>query len=137
MLFPIGSIKDRSIRIALIGCGRISRNHIKAIATHHERAELVAICDTQGERLDQAQQLIDQIAKEYPGAASNPKRFNTYSEFLNAVKNKSINVDLVVLATPSGIHPGQAIVAAETGLHVCTEKPMATRWSDGIAMVNA
>ena len=137
MLFPIGSIKDRSIRIALIGCGRISRNHIKAIAIHHERAELVAICDTQGERLDQAQQLIDQIAKEYPGAASNPKRFNTYSEFLNAVKNKSINVDLVVLATPSGIHPGQAIAAAETGLHVCTEKPMATRWSDGIAMVNA
>lgn len=49
MLHPIAPITDRRIRIALVGCGRISRNHIKAIAAHHERAELVAICDTQPE----------------------------------------------------------------------------------------
>jgi hypothetical protein len=44
---------------------------------------------------------------------------------------------MVVLATPSGLHPGQVIAAAEAGLHVCTEKPMATRWADGVAMVKA
>ena len=33
------------IKIALVGCGRISRNHIKAIAQHEDKAELVAICD--------------------------------------------------------------------------------------------
>jgi UDP-N-acetyl-2-amino-2-deoxyglucuronate dehydrogenase len=45
--------------------------------------------------------------------------------------------DVVVLATPSGLHPAQAIEAARAGFDVMTEKPMATRWSDGLAMVRA
>ena len=137
MLHPIPPIVDRRIRIALVGCGRISRNHIKAIAAHHERAELVAICDTQAERLEQAQQLITQAAADYPGAATNPAQFNSYSELLAAAQAKTNPVDLVVLGTPSGLHPGQVIAAAEAGLHVCTDKPMATRWADGVAMVKA
>ena len=137
MFHQIVPITDRRIRIALVGRGRISRNHIKAIAVHHERAELVAICDTQAERLGQSQQLIAEVAVEYAGAATNPAQFNSYSELLDAVKSKASLVDLVVLATPSGLHPGQVIAAAEAGLHVCTEKPMATRWADGLAMVRA
>ena len=137
MLHPIAPITDRRIRIALVGCGRISRNHIKAIAVHHERAELVAICDTQAERLEQAKQLIAEAADDYPGAASNPAQFNSYSALLDAARTQSNPVDLVVLATPSGLHPGQVIAGAEAGLHVCTEKPMATRWADGLAMVKA
>ena len=43
----------------------------------------------------------------------------------------------MVLATPSGLHPMQAIQAAEAGRHVVTEKPMATRWPDGLKMVEA
>ena len=43
----------------------------------------------------------------------------------------------MVLATPSGLHPMQTIEAARAGFHVMTEKPMATRWSDGLAMVRA
>jgi UDP-N-acetyl-2-amino-2-deoxyglucuronate dehydrogenase len=39
------------------------------------------------------------------------------------------------LCTPSGLHPQQAILAARAGCHVMTEKPMATRWSDGLQMV--
>ena len=44
---------------------------------------------------------------------------------------------MVILATPSGLHAPQTIEAAEAGRHVVTEKPMATRWSDGKAMVQA
>ena len=131
------SITNRPIRIALVGCGRISRNHIKAIGLHQERAELVAICDTNKKRLVDAQQFIVEVASEYPGAVINPACFNSYNELLAAVAAQSTPVDLVVLATPSGLHPGQVIAAAESGLHVCTEKPMATRWADGVAMVKA
>jgi UDP-N-acetyl-2-amino-2-deoxyglucuronate dehydrogenase len=46
-------------------------------------------------------------------------------------------LDLVALCTPSGLHPEQAILAARQGVHVVTEKPMATRWNDGIRMVRA
>ena len=42
MNYTMNHINDRKIKIALVGCGRISRNHIKAIALHHERAELAA-----------------------------------------------------------------------------------------------
>lgn len=47
------------------------------------------------------------------------------------------NADVVVLATPSGLHPTQAIEAAKAGFHVMTEEPMATRWADGLRMVEA
>jgi UDP-N-acetyl-2-amino-2-deoxyglucuronate dehydrogenase len=137
MLHPIPAITCRRIRIALVGCGRISANHIRAIAQHHDRAELTAICDTQPERLQQAQQWITEAAQEHPGAATLPVQFCHYSELLAAAQSGSTPVDLVVLATPSGLHPGQVIAAAEAGLHVCTEKPMATRWADGVAMVKA
>jgi UDP-N-acetyl-2-amino-2-deoxyglucuronate dehydrogenase len=137
MLHPIAPITGRRIRIALVGCGRISRNHIKAIAAHQERAELVALCDTQPERLELAQQLVAEAAQEHPGASTSPAQYSSYSKLLEAAEDNTIPVDLVVLATPSGLHPGQVIAAAEAGLHVCTEKPMATRWADGVAMVKA
>ena len=137
MLYPIEPITDRRIRIALVGCGRISANHIKAIAAHHDRAELIAICDTQPQRLEQAQQLISEQALDHPGAATNPTQFSSYKDLITAAQNGTVPVDLVVLATPSGLHSGQVITAAEAGLHVCTEKPMATRWADGVAMVKA
>ena len=137
MLHPITPISDRRIRIAIVGCGRISRNHIKSVAMHYERAELVAICDTQAERLEQAQQLIREAAVEYPGASIDPDAFSNYDDLLDAATSQSTPVDLVVLTTPSGLHPRQVIAAAQAGLHVCTEKPMATRWADGLAMVKA
>lgn len=137
MLNTFHPIVDRRIRIALVGCGRISRNHIKAIALHHERSELVAICDTEQERLDTAQQLVAEAAEEYPSASHTPEQFIGYDNLLDAIKSNNFQVDLVVLTTPSGLHPSQAIAAAELGVHVCTEKPMATRWEDGVAMVKA
>lgn len=128
---------DHRIRIALVGCGRISRNHIQAIALHHERAELVALCDTEQNRIDSAQKLITEAAKEHPAAAHNAEQFIGYDNLLAAIKTNTLEVDLVVLTTPSGLHPAQTIAAADVGVNVCTEKPMATHWEDGVAMVKA
>jgi UDP-N-acetyl-2-amino-2-deoxyglucuronate dehydrogenase len=47
------------------------------------------------------------------------------------------DADVVVLATPSGLHPQQAIQVAQAGRHVLSEKPMATKWDEGVAMVRA
>jgi len=137
MLRSIAPISGRRIRIALVGCGRISQNHIKAIALHSDRAELVAICDRKSERLDQAQEWIAEAATDSPGAATLPDHYVSYSDLISSIKKQNIKVDMVVLATPSGLHSSQAIAAAELGLHVCTEKPMSTRWADGLAMVRA
>ena len=47
-------IKDRKIRFALAGCGRISANHFDALEKHTERAELVGVCDVDPAALKRA-----------------------------------------------------------------------------------
>ena len=113
-------IKGRKIRFALAGCGRISANHFAAIAKHADRAELTDICDTDAAALAKA-------VKE-----TGARGHDSLTKMLAATK-----ADIVVLATPSGLHPEQAIECAHAGFHVMTEKPMATRWQDGIRMVRA
>jgi len=113
-------IHDRKLRFALVGCGRIAANHIESIERHGERAELVAVCDTDPQALAAAAKRTGA-----PGFAS-----------LTALLQGS-RPDCVVLATPSGLHPQQATEVAAAGIDVMTEKPMATRWADGQAMVRA
>ena len=40
------AVTDRKLRFALVGCGRIAANHMDSLARHAERAELVAVCDS-------------------------------------------------------------------------------------------
>ena len=111
---------NRRIRFALVGCGRISANHFEAIAGQSGAVELVAVADNDPAALQQA------IART--GAPGFPSL-----EALLA----GVEPDIVVLATPSGLHAREAIQVAEAGYHVMSEKPMATRLEDGRAMVRA
>ena len=113
-------IVDRRLRFALVGCGRIAQSHIDAVRRHVADAEMVAVCDTDAAALQRAMQ-----ATGAPGFAS-----------LGALLAGS-RPDCVVLATPSGLHPQQVMEIAAAGVDAMTEKPMATRWSDGLAMVRA
>ena len=113
-----GPITDRRIRIAVVGCGRISANHFGAIAAHKDNLELTAVCDT-----DAAALKVAESKYSVPG-------FSALHELLEGAE-----VDLVALCTPSGLHPEQAVQVARAGKHVMTEKPMATRWADGLRMV--
>ncbi|MFG6440786.1 Gfo/Idh/MocA family protein [Roseateles sp. LKC17W] len=116
-------VQGRKVRFALIGCGRIAQNHIEAVRRHADRAELVAACD------------IDAAALAEAVAKTGARGFSSLTALLAA--KDELAIDCVVLTTPSGLHPRQAIEAAAAGLHVMTEKPMATRWQDGLAMVKA
>ncbi len=115
---PPFPITGRPVRFALVGCGRISASHIEALHQHRSRAQLVAVCDKQPQAL--------RLAVEKTGARG-------YSS-LDALLADS-GADVVVLATPSGLHPRQAMAAAQAGRHVVTEKPMATKWEEGMEMV--
>jgi UDP-N-acetyl-2-amino-2-deoxyglucuronate dehydrogenase len=113
-------ILNRKLRFAIVGCGRIAQNHFAALKQHASRAELVAVCD------NHAPSLAAAVAST--GAAG----FASLDELL-----ASSDADIVVLATPSGLHPRQAIKVAQAGRHVMSEKPMATKWDEGVAMVRA
>jgi UDP-N-acetyl-2-amino-2-deoxyglucuronate dehydrogenase len=111
------SINHR-IRVAVVGCGRIAANHFAAIEKHSDRMQLDAVCD-----VDPG--VLRAVESKY-GA----KGYGSLSELL-----RDSSADLVVLCTPSGLHPAQTIEVAHAGRHVMTEKPMATRWTDGLNMV--
>ena len=113
-------ITGRRIRFALVGCGRISKNHVESLKKHGKEAEVVAVCD------------IDEAALEAGQAATRAEAFARFEDLL-----EKSDADAVVLATPSGLHAEQTVLAAKAGKHVITEKPMATRWQDGKRMVAA
>lgn len=113
-------IVDRKIRFGLVGCGRIAANHFAAIETHADRCELTDVCDIEPTALARA-----------------VERTGARGHFSLAALLAASKADCVVLTSPSGLHPAQAIEAARAGFDVMTEKPMATRWSDGLAMVRA
>jgi len=113
-------INDRKIRMAIVGCGRISKNHFGSIEKHQENVELVAICDTN-----------PAVLKEHE------ERYKVPAYRSLEVMLDGEDLDIVTLCSPSGIHPMQTEIIASRGVHVMTEKPMATRWTDGVAMVKA
>ena len=113
-------ITGRKIRFALVGCGRISANHFDALERHAPHAELVGVCD------------IDPAALERAVARTGAPGFPSLPALL-----AGCDADVVILATPSGLHSEQAMAVAAAGRHVMTEKPMATRWQDGKRMVAA
>lgn len=114
------AITGRPLRIAIVGCGRISKNHFGSIAQHGDHFELAAVCDIDSAVLNEHQQRL-----KVPG----------YQNLEDLLKKEKL--DLIALCTPSGLHPEQAVLAAKHGVHVISEKPMATRWHDGVRMVKA
>ena len=106
--------------MAIVGCGRISKNHFGSIEKHQENIELICICDINFD-----------VLKDHEGKYG----VTGYSN-MEAMLQKE-ELDIVSLCTPSGVHPYQTELAAKYGVHVMTEKPMATRWADGVRMVKA
>jgi UDP-N-acetyl-2-amino-2-deoxyglucuronate dehydrogenase len=107
------------IRVALVGCGRISHTHFDAIRDI-EGLELVAVCDT-----------VEQRARN-AGERNNVPWFTSYTRML-----ADVACDVVAICTPSGLHPQHGILAANAGRHVICEKPMAISLKAADELVHA
>ncbi|MEN6445200.1 MAG: Gfo/Idh/MocA family oxidoreductase [Candidatus Cloacimonas sp.] len=97
------------IKLGIIGCGRISKNHFEAVSQIPE-AEFIAACDIIDSRL--------QTVSENYGIK---KLYTNYKDML-----EKENLDLVSICTPSGLHPQIGMDVANHKINVLTEKPMAT-----------
>lgn len=95
------------MKIGVIGCGRISKNHFESIKHCASELELVAVCDKIESRAVEA-------SRKYGG--------ESYTDV--ATMLSSSECDIVSICTPSGLHPEHGIQAAEAGCHVIVEKPM-------------
>lgn len=106
-------------RIALVGCGDISPLHLDAIAQASD-AELVAVCDTDPERLRATADAVG-----VPGYADHLTLFDT------------VRPDVVHVTTPHSTHADIAVDALERGIHVVLEKPLAHDRTAGRRLVDA
>lgn len=105
------------MKYALIGCGRIAVNHIKAALNNH--LEIVAVCDVLPEAMES-------LLAKY-GLEKDPSihRYTDYKELLAAEKPV-----LASIATESGIHAQIALNCIDAGVHLIIEKPMAMCMAD-------
>lgn len=108
------------IKVAVIGCGSISKHrHIPEYAAN-PHVKLVAFCDPVIERAEQFAQL------------HGGKAYSDYEEMLNKEKPDAVSV-----CTPNFVHAPAAIAAANAGAHVLVEKPMAASEAECEAMIEA
>ncbi len=107
------------IKYALIGCGRISPNHITAISDNSGEIEIVGICDIVPENMERF------------GLDASIKRYTDYKLMLAEQKPQ-----LVAIATESGNHAKIALDAIESLANVIIEKPIALSLSDADDIIN-
>ena len=105
------------MRYALIGCGRISTNHIKAAVNN--KLEIVAVCDIVPEHMDI---VLDKHGLKEDASI---KRYTDYMKLVD-----ELNPELVSIATESGLHAEIALYCIEHGINVIIEKPMAMSLAD-------
>lgn len=99
------------IQFAIIGCGRIAQRHAEHI---HNVGKLIAVCDTIKEK-------AESLATTYNATA-----YTSIEDLLNA----QLNIDVVAICSPNGLHAIHAIQCLKAGHHVLCEKPMAINSHD-------
>lgn len=102
---------------ALIGCGRIAKNHIKAAITNN--LEIAAVCDVLPEHIETLLKKHG-LEKDY-----SINRYSDYTAMLTEEKPQ-----LVAIATESGLHAKIALACLNAGANVIIEKPMALSMAD-------
>lgn len=105
------------MKYALIGCGRISTNHIKAAVNN--KLEIVAVCDVVPEHMEAV------LAKHGLEQDGSIRRYTDYKKLIEETAP-----ELVSIATESGLHAEIALYCIDRGIHVIIEKPMAMSLKD-------
>ncbi|WP_138261928.1 Gfo/Idh/MocA family protein [[Clostridium] hylemonae] len=110
------------MKYALIGCGRIATNHVKAVLNNN--LEFVAVCDVIPEHMEEL------LEKHELQRDEGIKRYTDYKKLID--ENE---IELAGIATESGNHAEIALYCIEHGINVIIEKPMAMSLDDAEAII--
>jgi predicted dehydrogenase len=111
----------RQFRVAIVGCGNISRMHFDAYLPHLERIQVVAGCDSNPERVVEARQRYDLA-----------QGFSSLDEMIAQAE-----WDVAVVCTPTHVRREVVEKLARAGKHIFVEKPFADSYQDAQRMVEA
>ena len=109
------------MKYALIGCGRIAINHIKAVVNNN--LDIVAVCDVVPEHID--------ILFEKTNFNKQVDRYEDYRKMIS----EHPELELIAIATDSGKHAEIALYCIDKGINVIVEKPMAMSMKDADEIV--
>lgn len=102
---------------ALIGCGRIATNHIRAAVNN--KLHISAVCDVKPKAMEAL------LAKHGLEGDASIKRYTDYRQML-----AESGIQLAAIATESGLHAQIALDCIDAGVNVIIEKPMAMSMAD-------
>lgn len=114
-------MQNKKYKFGLVGCGRVSENHLSALTSGNIPAELVAICDSDPEKVK---------------AKSDKYNIPGYADYHQMMKAHP-EIQIVNIAIPTGYHAAAVIDLAQYGKHIVTEKPMALSVKDCDEMIAA
>jgi UDP-N-acetyl-2-amino-2-deoxyglucuronate dehydrogenase len=113
-------MSERKVKVGIVGCGKIARVHATSLVNLDE-ADFVAVCDMDGER-----------AKAFADQYGVPQVYTDMHQMLH-----SGEVEAIMCCTPHPIHERVVVAAAEAGVHVLCEKPMAITLDEADRMIAA
>lgn len=114
------------LKYALIGCGRIATNHIKAVLNNKDNLAFIAVCDVLPDAMEKL------LAKHN---LQNDNSIERYTDYKTMIACHS-DLDIVAIATESGIHAEIALYLIDKGINVIIEKPMAMSMADADEIVH-
>jgi predicted dehydrogenase len=109
----------KQFRIAMIGCGGVSQMHFDGYVTHPDRLQIVAACDLDPARVQQAQQ-------KYGFAQA----FTSLEEMI-----EEADWEVGVVCTPTPVRLQVVKTLAAAGKHILVEKPFADTYEEAAEMV--
>ena len=113
------------MKYALIGCGRIAVNHIKAALANE--LEIACVCD-----IDESH--IDILLEKYDLNGEKGKSIKRYTDYKKMIEENK-DLELCAIATESGVHAEIALYLIDKGINVIIEKPMAMSMEDADEIV--
>ena len=114
------------LNFAIIGCGRISKNHIEALINNSDNCNLVVLCDiVENKAIERKRQYENTIE------GTNVK---VYTDYIQMLQNEDI--DAVSICTESGYHAKIAVDCLNYGKHILIEKPMALSLEDADKIID-
>lgn len=109
------------IKFGLIGCGRVSENHLGALTSGNIPTELVAVTD------------LDSAKAQAKGEKYHIPWYTDYHKMIA----EHPEIQIINVAVPTGYHAQVVVDLARYGKHIVVEKPMALRVEDCQQMIDA
>lgn len=121
------------INVAAIGTGRISRVHDMPDVLQYDSARIMAVCDLDIDRANDAKKFVNAFYSQKTGTDYNG--VSVYQDYRKLLDNKDI--DAVIVSTPDHWHSHIAVHAVNAGKDVYLQKPASLTIADGRALSDA